>query len=97
MNPDKIRMALELVGIDMGQMSITFHGMDGYDVTCSAALVEQLYALHEHIQEQEAIRAGENVPQTTGRGTRPQQPGGAPSYPAGQATTRGNRRTRRGS
>jgi len=47
--PDKISKALELVGIDMAQMQIAFHGMDGYDVTCSAELVQQIDDFHQHV------------------------------------------------
>ena len=47
--PDKISKALELVGVDMAQMQIAFHGRDGYDVTCSAELAQQIDDFHQHV------------------------------------------------
>jgi hypothetical protein len=47
--PAKISKALALVGIDVAQMEITFHGTSGYDITCSAKIIEELDALHHRI------------------------------------------------
>lgn len=55
--PAKLEKALELAGVDVGQMQISFAGMNGYNVKTSAELVEQLDAMHHHIQNPAAPAA----------------------------------------